>query len=266
MTREEWIKDAEAGIESAGKAIEKVAAFDWNLDDDTRRLLIKSLLGGAVGASVMGASGALTAGENESRLARALRYAALGGAGGTALTAAGAKAYDLLTGGRQLEGETGGMRPITDTAADTVTSKVLRNPFLTAGTVGGLYGASKGVDWSPDEMLSMMDDKQKIHAKEQALEVLKNWREGNDSIKGLTHPSGKAVAPKAVGPIRKTINRLKAMVPGLGQNMALREAGERGFLQKALAAPGSKKLWYAALPAAMLTGWGADRYLRGDYD
>lgn len=291
MNSEEWIKDAQEGLDAAAEGIGKQAnlAEIWDgLSDDTKRALSSALTSGAIGSALMGGYGAMTAEPGESRIGRLLRYGALGGAGGAVAGGTGRAAYDLLTGGRQFDDEVDASRSLLDATADATAGGLLTHPGLMAGTgVGGAL-AYKGTQDSLDDLLLNVGKKQRGKYEDLAKKIVQNWKEGRNTEADITRLSGKGVAKGGAGvaespgmmeAVGRWYRKMRARLPG-AHTAAVREAAKKKFsfadpaggaaiTNKALlkrVRPGKGKLALAALPLMMLLGYGADRYIRGDYE
>lgn len=285
MTREEWIKDAQAGIEEAGNHIEKVAFLD-NLPEGTKSDLIKSLLGGAVGSAVMGGVGAATADEGENALLRALKYGGLGALGGTAATGAGLAAKDLLMGGRRLEGETGGTRNPVDALTDVTTGAFMGHPLTALGTLGGgIFGAGKAHPRLAEMLPKEVFEKEQIRDIRGLVEdLVKNTKAGYKSSIGTAvakAPAGKkgkdiythfvSRGPQVQGGLKRMLSQAAAYLPG-AESRALTgaanvaRAGKAGTNYLKSVPKSGSKAWLAALPAAMFLGYAGDRLWRGEND
>jgi hypothetical protein len=277
MTHEEWIKDAQRGVEEVGEVLVKRAQSDesgglsgiWNaMEPGTRQALINSLIGGALGATVMGGAGAATAVPGESRMERALKYGLLGGAGGAITGGAGTKAYELLTQGRQLPGETEVEASPVAEGADVLTEKFLRNPLLTAGTLGGAVLAGKYGLTGEKDLLEGLSKTQPSEARAAAQDIVKQWKKGRTVSAVGSGANAGSMAMNKPGVIGQLINQLKGRLPG-AQVRAMKSGRDAGItalkgLSKGKGMAGL--LGLAALPVGALIGYGGDRYLRGDYE
>lgn len=278
MNREEWIKDAKAGIEEAEKHIKKVAFVD-SIPEDLKSNLIKSLLGGAVGSAVMGGVGASTAGEGENALLRALKYGGLGALGGTAATGAGLAAKELLMGGRRFGGETGGGRNPADALVDTATGGFLSRPLTSAGVLGGgglgLWKSSPKleeliVDYGGKKTIPKQDMRELAR---KLVEVRKTGRVPTGAALAMKSPAGVDLGyvlkpGGSRGRIKDMLTTIGAHLPG-AEARALQSADKSGrFLGKGLKglAGSGGKGWLMALPVAAALGYAGDRLWRGEND
>ena len=287
MTHEEWLKDAQAGIDEVSETIEKTAASGdgWGgMDDNTRQSLVNALIGGGLGATILGGAGAMTAPEGESRIKRAIKYGLLGGAGGAVAGGAGTTAYNLLTGGRQLPGEIEGGSNIVDAGSDALVGGLARNPMLTAGALGGAGLAARYGGASASELLEGIGSADGARTK--ADDVIRLWRKGRGfANSGSVGPSGfsdvlgKADVHRGVSQsplhqlyeggkrsLRSTGRKLSSRLPG-AQSRALRALARAGT-QKANIIPALNKSWkgkwaLGGIPLGMLLGYAGDRVLRG---
>jgi len=275
MTREELIADAKAGIKEAAAGIEKSAALSdvWNnLDEGTRNALTSALIGGTIGGATLGAGGAMTAGEDESAVANALKYGLIGALGGGVAGGAGRAGYDLLTQGRQLPGEVETAKNPVDAATDVLTGTVLKNPLTTAGGTLGAYGLAKHISNAPDVMTSNLGSGEKAKLDKLVKSVVDKWGKGMvvTEVPGKKGPKG-VVGARATGwgpmdILRRAREQAKAMLPGREARALkhLERLGVQPLGKKGLKPAG--KLGLLALPAGLAIGYAGDRLLRGEND
>lgn len=278
MTHDEWIKDAQAGLDDAAEKIAQQSMGGdllgnlgqwWDgLGPDTQRIVKNSLIGGALGAGTLGTAGAMTAGEDESSIGQAIKNGLIGTVGGAIAGGAGTAGWDMLTKGRQLPGETqpgGATGSVIDGLANETTRGVLSAPFTVAGGLGA-GGAALA----------------KLPGAEAAYEaMLKNDAYTPGDKKNIMAAVEDVLAKKRQGGVR---DALSAKLPG-AKLRALQTAGSSaaGIMEhldpKAIAAnikpkrlsigksPLTRgKAALIGLPLGALVGSLGDRYLRGDYE
>lgn len=151
-TAQLWKLEAQQGLDKI--AVSSTALGSGSLDAlknywdglsaETKSTLVNSALGGALGGTAMGTMGAMSAPQGQG-LGKGISMAALGTLLGSLAGGSGTMAYNAVSNGRQLPGEVKGHRAVGDTVASTVVGGMLKNPGLTAGTVGGGWLAGGGI-------------------------------------------------------------------------------------------------------------------------
>lgn len=158
----------------AQEALKKVAAKDmksqkghnsikdyWeSLDSSTKEMLINSVIGSLLGGGLLGAStyAATPVQARNTNKDKSLSSAVFGALLGALAGGGSTLAYNALTSGRQLPGEVSDEPPLYHNIADYTVGKVMKNPFLTLGGLGGGYMTYSGLG----ELAEKSDDIAKI--------------------------------------------------------------------------------------------------------
>jgi len=278
---EKWIKEAQAGLDAAAEKIaqevtpgfgDRGLAGWWNsLSEDTKNIIKNSLIGGAAGAGIMGGAGYMLGDEGE-KLTEALKKGLIGGAAGALAGGSGTAAYNLLTGGRQMPGETSKPQSVVDAGTDELAGRFLEHPLTYAGAGTGAYlGLVRGDSGLPVGL----SEPELGQVRSQARQMIKNWRDIAKTGRGISD----FAAPPAAGAVPRAhliddfgiLDRLKAAIKGYtpgAETRAFREAADvpASAIKRTLTVnPLTRGRYTAAMvPLLAALGYGADRIIRGD--
>jgi hypothetical protein len=273
MDKEAQITDALQGagsniMESLKNAPDNISMFWDALSDTQKDTVINSLAGAAVG----GLGSGLLGGDLSDSVVAAL----LGGAAGGGLTLG----YNTLFGDAKLPSEAQGGPGLVERGVSSVANPILANPGASlGGTLGAWFAAQKGGIPFTDHMhIKRLDDWANA-AKKTTLPTMANLGTSADvdarqllSLIQDAKEQGLNAAEPALKPktFSDVIDSLRTQ--GLGDTLkGLQEQGlgRRGVIERATAGTGAaprlpRRLAWAALPAGLLAGNIADRYIQGE--
>lgn len=235
----------------------------WNsITPETQTALKNSLIGGLVGG--IGGAGAGMMSEKKSPVSSGLMGAlmgALAGGGGTL-------GYQLLSGQRKFPGEPQRPAVSIDSPIDYAGSKMISNPGLTAGTVGGgLYSWMRRP--TAEKAIKLLQGDGRAGAMVPAITALNSPATTSLSSARPIVADAQKYGPAASAYMAEGMGYRSPWLTRMAQNPRLRRVADllnrklalSKFLRSnSLGSIGS----LAAIPAGMGIGYLADRYMRGE--